>query len=83
MIEVIFIFEDAYSFGDMRVEELRRWVPAIPRKGDHVDFTDHLYTMDEEGKMGGGEFYAENVSFFMHKDDGEFEGIVISLIPAR
>jgi hypothetical protein len=83
MIEVIFIFENAYTFGDVVVEELRRWLPAIPRKGDVLDFTDYLYTVDDEGNEGGAWFVVDGVSFLMTKEDGQYDGVLVSLIPEK
>lgn len=83
MIQVTFIFEDAYSCETRQpVEELKRWLPAVPRKGDEVDFTDYLFVMDYDLCKKDGRFLVEDVIFFMHTD-GDFERIVISLIPLR
>jgi len=89
MIKVTFIFERAYSFNDEPVEELTRYIPFIPRKGDEVDFIDFLYTKrqakDHSGMPGSniypGLFEVDLVSLCMDPRDGNFESIAISLIP--
>lgn len=81
MIKVCFIFENAYTYNpESLIEDLRVWLPVVPRKGETVDFCDFIFTTKGK-KRGDGTFIVDDVIFDMAQEDGSFAEIVVSLIP--